>query len=779
MEAVQNDVSGIATKSDLSEWVGPPGQTQQLAVTNLRNMEQPVETDVLEWTDRLISLDELELNDIYGYSVSPLALSKIVTSPFYYLKDIPWFRRAADLYYGFVYDSIEVRITMTDPKNLMGGVFTGWFPYYDYYDEPSSWTSSQLDDPQLRLNLINGPYTWLNLFGMSEDVLYTIPWTFKYPFYRTNWMNDPDEPTQDQRHVPGTPIMWLWMFASQFVTSITNPSKVRMFVKFNNLRFVGPNSQELSELEAHSGVEAVGLASAIQAASTAAGINALASDVADMFSTDKLDIDEIADQSTFDRPQAVQQAYLGDTTSSSFPSTTPIFSPLVTQAPFPIPTVHEILSRPQFIGVFTQPTDFCNDPLKPIFNSAGPFCTYMRWFGMLNRYWRGTLNLHIVVPGHPLVQQQMSAFVRYDGYVDVPNARSQTNVLHSSTFAGNKQVTIPIPFLTIRDYIPVQDRNPSGQVDALYGTYTSVVNVATTVVSTMLTTNPTPVYLAFISAGADFAFYQPYPCGIYNAEDLPPETELEAQVFLPTDSTKEVVRTRSTITSDPGTLVQLKSVYDYMKIWSRCVPFFDYDNDGDEEPIPDPQVGFSSASWYTPVDRSRDPDVNNSWYFTLDYIAYFASMFLYFRGSLAYKIVLSAREDQYSFVSLGDPQPIQRQPTHVPFPYDPMQLPPNSNFASGTVATPVGLQPLLELSVPYRGTNVWGYCFAQAPTRGKAKFDDQTNASVYHNLELQDPDTDELKDAMFRKIGSDFALAVETILPPVYMWAARGFDWVT
>jgi len=216
-------------------------------------------------------------------------------------------------------------------------------------------------------------------------------------------------------------------------------------------------------------------------------------------------------------------------------------------------------------------------------------------------------------------------------------------------------------------------------------------------------------------------------------------------------------------------------------MWSRCIPFIGYDNSTTQEPIPDADVGFKSASWYPPVDRASDEDANNSWYFTLDYIALLSSQFLYYKGAMGFKIVVSQNVDDrpqtgYVYASLADPDNTVRQKTHVPWTYDPNQVPPDSNFGAGTVLTPIGVQPILECTIPYRGSNTWSYTNNNAYTRDPNMF--QTpNASVNNNVVLLNTTNNQLADAMFRKIGPDFDLGVETILPPPTFWISRGFDW--
>jgi len=386
-----------------------------------------------------------------------------------------------------------------------------------------------------------------------------------------------------------------------------------------------------------------------------------------------------------------------------------------------------------------------------------------------------------------LVQVQLDSRVSYPGYL-TNGSQIMTDIFRDlSTFAGSKHFQIPLPFLTMSDYLPIEDLNPSSQ--PVNQTSTTRLAFRLKVVSSMMDVAPIIPAFVYVSAASDFAFYQPYPPGLYRVTELSLEEKrrrarkgalvdfVQKQVQLPMEGEAQVARSRYHITSDPGTMITLPTVYDYMKIWSRAIPFDEYVS---EEPVPMPSVGFKSATWYPAIDRSADEDSLNSWYQTVDYIAYFSMQFLVYAGEVAFKISMCTDADvrpqgAYLFATLGDPPGVERQKTHTEFTYSEAQVPPDSNFGAGTIITPGDKQPILEGTIPYRGSNIWSFTsnnvyglYAQSLQRG--------NAEVANNVVLANDDN-VLADAMFRKIGQDFVLGFETILPPPTMWIARGGPW--
>lgn len=786
-DKIENTNTKIVSTSDLSEWVGPTTTTPDVVPHIPRSMQDLVESDHFDWTERLFSFDEIaDYPD--GIPIGPTQTTNFgIYDVFSLLRQYTILGFPLGKYSALSYDAIEVRFTLSDPKNLVGGMHVGWWPYIDWYDKNPEETFDTINaEPFLLTGFVNGPYTHMMPFGMSEDVSFTIPWSFKTPVIRCSLVLETDNSQPGQRSLYGTPCVWWTMLEnSSYITTVTNPAALRIFAKFKNLRFYGPSNE--ATVFSQSGLEVAAGAEVVTAVASALGADAMVDKFTSMFVPGE-EVTEIASTATYDEPQAVQLAYFGDTTSCTYPTTTPIFSPHLNMSSIPVPSVHEMLSRPQYLGSFTSAvsdfTEYINNPLQLFRQSSNSTSTannYFRFFGMLNRYWRGTINIHFVVAGHPLVQVQFSAFVAYANSNPLAHNLSAEFARHLTTFPGSKHIVVPLPYLTMDDYTPVYDSYPFDQPH--YLSWNSAVFAKLKVVSTMLDLAPVIPCYVFASAGADFKFYSPVPPGLYNPGDIEPDLEppnLFNQIYLPMMDQIEVARSRFMITSDPGTHVSLPTVFDYMKLWSRSVPFLDYDNDDDEEPTPDASVGFTCASWYPPIDRTEDMDSNNSWYFTLDYIAYLSSLFVLYKGEMGFKVCVSSSagrtQDGFVYVSLGDP--VVRQKTHVPFSYTSDQVPPESNFGAGTVITPQSKQPVLDFTLPYRGSNVWSYVLANAYTRALAPaYGINPNAVVNHNIVLQDPDDDTLLDAVFRKIGPNYSLAVESGLPPPTMWAARGFDW--
>jgi len=530
-----------------------------------------------------------------------------------------------------------------------------------------------------------------------------------------------------------------------------------------------------------------------------------------------------ANPGNFDNPQAVQMSYFGDTTSVSFPQTRPIFkNGLPSPNENPVPRVSDFLKRPQYIGrgLSGNTDEYFANPMQPNMDLGWvSAANYFRYFGMINRFWRGTLLLHFIVAGHPLIELEFKSVTHYGFFPGAtPVDEFSTASVHSSVFSGSKHIVVPLPFLSNRDYFPVVDSN---DVNLRGYAFPSWCTILLRVVGTMLDVVPSVPYYVFMSAGPDFKFYQPYPCGLYNLvgseadktvnalanlvgntlasnldEHLTPKAKnknknkngatssrsgrkdpkTSKQVGLPFMNEIEIAKNRAAITPDPGIMPAFETFFDYMKIWSRSVSFFDYDNDDDEEPIPNAEVGMTSPCWFPPVDRARDVDANNSWFFTQDYVAYLSILFLYWRGTIGVKVNVGAPRyatPLFIYTALrGIDDSVYRVQTHSPFFIPVDNLPAPANFATGAVATPSSLQPILEASIPYRGTNIWSTSILNSYGRGVARLDDPQPALVHTNVILEAEGG--LLDAMFRKVDSDFSLCLESTLPPPLFWIRRG-----
>lgn len=774
---MENETYAVETATPLSEVSGPGLLTTDVVDTPPR-LDDQGPGDTFDWTKRLVEWSALTHPGPDGISFGPAAPATYVYS--HLLKDmLKWkmHELVSTRYYGFSYKAIKIRVTLSNPKNLVGGAAVGWFPYVDYFDEsPVGTVGVWMADTKSTYSLINSTDSQLLLYGSAQDVQLTIPWTFKFPMFTTEWQRQLAEDSQESRPPHGSPIFYVTQIGGgpTAVSDLATNAFLRFYVEFEGLQYFGPQNVFVAQ----SGAAGVMAAAAVGAAAES-GLSYFAGKIAEATGIEEYSTPKAGN---YDNPQAVQMSYFGDTTSVEFPQTRPIFknglpSPNMTT----IPRIHDFIAKPFLIATSKTSASYQAIAINPTRMMDIPSsCNYMAYFAMLSRYWRGGINLHFVVAGHPLVETELTVFVDYDNENGYQNTTFDDSATHRTVRSGAYGLDVQFPYLNTRDYMDVIDplvaHEKTDSIGRLY--------YRLRVVGTMLDVEPDiPVYI-FASAAEDFKFYQPYPTGFYNARELTDDnlsqTQFIAQVGLPFRDEIETAELRAVSLPDPKILVPVDSMVDLMKIWSRCLSFYDYDNNGDEEPILDATVGFQSPAWFPPVDRARDYTGDNSWYITNDYVSMISVLFLYWRGTIGYKVISGLLDELggYMFVSLSGVKGNEgRSQAHSPFNQSDNDLPARANFATGTVATTRSLQPVLEASIPYRGTNVWSNVIWNSYGRGVTRLTDPQPSGVVTNVKLLgSPHSKELQDSMYRKIDDDFALCVPSTLPPPAFWLARGFS---
>lgn len=794
--------------SSLSQWVGPGEAVLDEPNPPPRKDDEQIPFDQFPWSDRLVQVKPTV--DIGPGLVPDYGYMNPINEYFLYF---PLFRHTAEKYTFVNWDSIEVTLTLSAPKSIVGAVMVSWFPYVDFFDESPVGTVDVYLDNSLNHNFytfINSSNSQIMVYGQASTATMIIPWSFKEAMLPIEHIyQENDVSPQSARPNHGWPICVFKQMVASYISTVEMPATLRWFVKIKGLRLAGPTAGEISPLriEAQSGLEPLGAVAL--AAATEAGLSYITDAVVGAANTASPSVTDNVIEGSFEYPQSVQMSYFGDTSSVGFPETKPLLNAGMQKPENPSDwKVHDFLKRPQFVGLANNvgsPGDIHVHPFHlGTTASAVTGSNYFGFFGLLNQFWRGTLIYDFLILGHDFVE--CSFRVRVDFPHTFPGAEwtMQESPIHQTLFSGTKRVTVPVPYASPRDYQPIVSDHSTPQHEN--DQYVRILPELT-VVSTMLDVEPEISFLIFVRAGPDFKFYQPYPPGLYNVRYdtglsergkvkneaisrgktsstvVKPKKKkitslsIEPQVLIPLENEAEIMTSSlAAVTPDPGILASFDSIYDYMKIWSRSIPFLDYDNEGDEEPIPDPNVGFMSPSWFTPVDRARTKEADSSWFFTLDYIAYLSSMFLFWRGSMGFKLVLSPERDvpdTYLYASLSyGPYQIKAR---SPWDSGTTDLSTDSNFGAGAVATPATLQPILELSVPYRGYTVWGHTFPTAYTRGISTHWDLVPLGVNSNLQLKNTEN-VLADAMYRKIDSDFALCFESVLPPYAFWRHRGND---
>ena len=145
--------------------------------------------------------------------------------------------------------------------------------------------------------------------SQSRYNTFTIPWTFKFPFYKTAWIQTQTPDTQDGRPPHGYPIFWFDRVPSFYVSSVTLPARLRVFARVSGLTFYGPSN--MTQMQSGAPAMAAAVAATI-------GTSIVTEAITSAFRNTpvrSIETGEIT-SNTYQKPQAVQLAYLGDTTST-------------------------------------------------------------------------------------------------------------------------------------------------------------------------------------------------------------------------------------------------------------------------------------------------------------------------------------------------------------------------------------------------------------------------------------------------------------------------------
>lgn len=802
-------------RSDLSDFVGSELTVYDSAGDALRLGQDKVVSDHMDYALRAYDLLE-EGYGIESLSYGPASAPTVELPLTELMRNSPTFQRMFYFFDGVAYDSVNFRITCSAPKGLTGGFIVGSYPYQPWGDvHPSIYfTSHDLND-MTRKHLTLSPYSALVCYAQAEDISFEIPWQHNVDYLPRQYFSEGI--TAFSQPWPGTPVLYFTDAGSRYVSSQSLPATIRVFVKFTNLRFVAPsvltqvggpqsdhasdepedsdeawftdlsdrfNSGRVEPLKPHviaalekaqeefwtdvltgkdpflhqSGVEFGTMAAATAGTEIVSALTKL-------FTPDDADSNQ---KGSYENPRAVQMAYVGDSTVRGPPPTNPIFKGFGAEGN--THPISEMISQPQWIhSLITGETHvYYANPTAPVgvsnVNGTNQLPTYLRFFSQASTYWRGTLYFDFVIMGHPMVEVEYKCKMLYPPWSENTTETYSQNSIMRGIASGVVTISVPMPYMTPKDYMEIVDSTILTDQD-LRRFSSSLVSFTCNVISTALDASPTIPIAVFLRAGDDFAFYQPEPVGYANV--------YEHQVKIPGNA--RVFETRALDVPPINEMVPFTHVESFMSIWSRALPFGSYDSN--DEPVVALEWS-TSPSWFPMNDSAaaRTLGTQNSWYVTNDYVSLFSSMYLFFKGSIALKILcLPGTGYKYLSLSTGD---ARRQTTHNPFTASPSQLPDSANFGYGCVATDLAGQPVLEATIPLRSVFEW------APVN-PLSFDvvmyglyrtSQMVGQLRHNVVLHVPSGD-LQDALYRKIGADFSLAVRTLLPPPTLWMVRGNNW--
>lgn len=852
MEIVQNAQQHEVTRSNLSDWVGDEILTSQSLLSGVRVGEDralPNHSSVDHRMYSVISPSSNSLNDTINVGPGDM---DVRVFPIHRVFQNPALEAMSRLYSYVSYDSVDVTISMSDPKGLLGAFVAGYYPYVPWFQTRSSSleASRHSVNDMTKQRLMLSPESHLAHFSAAQDVKFSVPWTLPSPHVAVEklWSNNAGI---SQFVNYGEPVLYVCPLAATSLDPNSEvTAKVRMYVKFNNLRWFGAHVTS-----AQSGLEtamAIGAGLAVESAVSAGA--EIVSDAVSTFVGGGVDDDEVPD--SYNDPIAVQPAYVGDSTRVGPPPNTPIFTRFMRAAQND--SVHKFLSTPQYLSLFqfpsTGPITLWANPVDPYggsLSNPNGTATYFNFFSQMAQFWRGTINFHFVICGHPFVE------VEYVCSISYPDRNFQgfnmgTFQVLKGVCSGNFHIKVPMPYLNYLDHLPILDLRTADITTEIRTMSSSLVNFDARIVGSNVPFGSTVPVLIFMSAGEDFEFSQPFSVGLNHTEnvrrvqskgalppiagsknssitselqsgtidaafkvlsvvdcddyivmhirvgtdkhpcppaivyvncdeyDLPDVHETQAQVGLVPPNV--VFQTNAKTQENLDFMPSIGSVTDFANIWSRSLPYSEYD--ADDEPIADITFAGSPVSWPTYGGSAAwTANVNNSWFVTCDYLAMVSSMYLYYKGSIGLKVIVypdtDLTEDLYKFVSLQPVALSYRQRTNNPYTFRANTLPFDANFGNGSVVTPREQQPVIDLTVPFRSPLAWNavchdflvYCDSDHYPKWIAK------NLLYSNCILQ-IENDDLVDMLYRKAGPDYQLAVQGLLPPAPLWVARGFDWM-
>ena len=553
------ELTTTTTTSDLSQYTAAPVEVFS-DISDKMTKNDVVKSDKLDLTDRLMNvLVESGYSDLpvdyvpfgTGYPLDCLL------SPLLCFKKAPALSQPMSLYAAFKYESIDIVISFSAPKGLAGGGVAGWFPYTEWYN-PDSLNDLKsiynINDQRNYIALINSLQD-ATLFSLDcpQDVKFTIPWTFSHTFLTRRYIENLMSYTRDGACWPGTPLVYLRGLSARTVSGSSNSTPIRVFARFNGLEWYLPLSRS-AHTQAQSGLEApLALAAGVV---TDAATSALAGAAA------ALGLPFHAEPGTAMSPKFVTPSYTGDTASTA-PPEVPIFhdwqEPCAPKHP-----VIEYLKQPQFIGSSSTGPGFRTiaiDPFRARYaNVPEHVPTWLRFFSMLNSYWRGSLKLDFVILGHPTAEIYHQITLNYPGTAVNHAMDMSVNPIATGTSNGFHRISVTLPYARACDFTPISETTSSEEYSI------ASIDASFEVINYMLDTAPVFDVLCFISAGDDFCFYQPYAPGYNNVVS----SGVSKQVLLP--SAQEVFHTRSLPVSGIPVMPCCEYIEDYMRIWSRATP---------------------------------------------------------------------------------------------------------------------------------------------------------------------------------------------------------------
>lgn len=718
-----------STNSTLSDFHGP----SVVAELDTKTQTPPLARlapEEISWFDREFSTGPTSMGNVSGtltYIYQPISLLSLF---------LP--QSVINRYNFMSWDSMDIRVTCNDPKGAIGM----WTVVVEPYSGATGFNyTGGTYGPYLDTMWSMAAINVAKSFGEPGDVMLQVPWAHRTATIPTTYVGS------NTATRVGTQILQLAIRNLTYVSTIVPDPIFQIFVKFNGFKLYGPKYYAQSGNFANS--LAGGFAAAVTKDIISYGTTYAKSALYDTFGT-AMDgtlntLKNAADSKINDyvNPVDIAPTYFGDTTSTEAacknfvrPPTGPI-SVQHQSLPIVDREIDHYLQRPGFIGTYTGSSRFTNNILTFSPTSTTVLPTWFSYFANCARYWTGDLKLHVMVHGHPMVETRLVSNIQYrNTYGTVPNVGTETpdtfTVIKQdvSTFNGPKTFTFVLPFMSMAERFPITTAAIS------VNWWTTVLDLNLTVVSTMLDVSPTISYSVFVTAGDNFHFEDPMS---------PSSNAVYSQVLSPSPSF--VIEPKLQKTNECSNFKQIKTLKDLMNCWSGT----NFTN------------GMDSSMIVYPNISNVDTGIH-------DFLSWTSRLFLYRRGSIAYKVIVSSVD--YAGgprgivgVALGASYPTPIRTVAISAASTTPGVPSYLDLGKGAVFTNPSLQPVLEFTIPYRGTNSYGYV---AYSNDALAFQgDSNDATVDTNLSFISALTPyKFLDRLYRKAAHDYCMSVD-ILPGI------------
>jgi hypothetical protein len=338
-----------------------------------------------------------------------------------------------------------------------------------------------------------------------------------------------------------------------------------------------------------------------------------------------------------------------------------------------------------------------------------------------------------MVNGHPTVETSLRTVLKYKSFgTSIPVSPDEQETFaqfktDSFVFQGPKSFSFRVPLASDVEYVPI----------TLIEQYTTMLSITLVSLSSLVSPVPTISYSVFVRAAENFRFVDPRS---------PSANAAYVQSFLYPQPVE--MNPVQSVLRRGGVFKQIDTFKDLLNLWSGI----NYDQS---------MVGLQQyPSFHSTIYRGCK-----------DYLAYLMDLFMYYRGSISYKVILSREVPNRPIVgvALGDPGYSITPTIPISSPFGPQLVPTFLDFGKGAVITSPTLQPNLEFTLPYRGSYSYGYTSMQ-------------NDQTFFLGNLSDPAVDTnasfivlgatitFPDKCYRKVAKDFCFAVEAMPPNPTYW---------